>query len=92
MTDFDYLEDNYVRSENIAATIYNGNPYTLYSEEYLASKLFNTWKNSPGHYENMMTNYTDMWVSIQIGDTPEGTKGIGVQDYVYGVNVFGYQD
>ena len=24
-----------------------------------------------------MTNYTDMWVSIQIGDTPEGTKGIG---------------
>ena len=39
----------------------------------------------------MMTNYTDMWVSIQIGDTPEGTKGIGVQDYVYGVNVFGCQ-
>ena len=40
----------------------------------------------------MMTNYTDMWVSIQIGDTPEGTDGKGVQDYVYGVNVFGYQD
>lgn len=92
VTAFDYLTRNYTSGENIAATFYNGNPYTLYSEEYLATKLFNNWKNSPGHYENMMTNYTDMWVSIQIGDTPEGTDGKGVQDYVYGVNVFGYQD
>lgn len=92
VTAFDYLTRNYTSGENIAATFYNGNPYTLYSEEYLATKLFNNWKNSPGHYQNMMTNHTDMWVSIQIGDTPEGTDGKGVQDYVYGVNVFGYQN
>lgn len=34
----------------------SNNPYTLTSEKRIAETLFNYWKNSPGHYANMISN------------------------------------
>mgnify|MGYP000092800566 CR=1 FL=1 len=34
----------------------SNNPYTLTSEKKIAETLFNYWKNSPGHYANMISD------------------------------------
>ena len=34
----------------------SNNPYTLTSEKRIAETLFNYWKNSPGHYANMISD------------------------------------
>ena len=41
-------------SENAAGYILKENLYHAFSEKAIAEKLFTQWKNSPGHYANMM--------------------------------------
>ncbi|MBU5610963.1 MULTISPECIES: G5 domain-containing protein [Aerococcus] len=58
----------YGLSENSLIDRVLGNPYTILSEKYLAEKVFNTWKNSPGHYSNMMSEHAKAFVlSIKLG-------------------------
>ena len=40
--------------------------------------MFKTWKNSPGHYKNMMgKDYKTMWVSAWV---EEGTSKLSAND------------
>ena len=41
-------------AENAAGYSLNENVYHAFSEKAIAEKLFEQWKNSPGHYANMM--------------------------------------
>lgn len=69
-TAFDYRNDEpeYYIGENLAGRTYTGNPFELNSEKHLAELFFQQWKDSPGHYANMMNEmYTDTWVSIKVG-------------------------
>lgn len=55
--------------ENVAQYSYNGNPYTIVSEKYIAEKFYTEWFNSPGHYNNMIrSDYDGTWLSIAVGD------------------------
>ena len=46
----------------------SNNPYTLTSEKRIAETLFNYWKNSPGHYANMISdNYKYFSFAASIG-------------------------
>lgn len=51
--------------ENLAMNFIQ-NPYGQVSEKYIAEVFFNQWKNSSGHYANMMRPYfTEHYVSIK---------------------------
>lgn len=46
----------------------SNNPYTLTSEKRIAETLFNYWKNSPGHYANMISdNYKYFSFAASVG-------------------------
>lgn len=46
----------------------SNNPYTLTSEKKIAETLFNYWKNSPGHYANMISdNYKYFSFAASVG-------------------------
>lgn len=46
--------------ENLAGRTLPYNVYQLFSEKIIANQLYNQWKNSKGHYANMMSdNYTE---------------------------------
>lgn len=46
----------------------SNNPYTLTSEKSIAETLFNYWKNSPGHYANMISdNYKYFSFAASVG-------------------------
>ena len=64
--------------ENASFLYTYANPYKLVSEKYLAEHLFNGWKNSPGHRQNMLNeNYTGFYLSlypVMNGNTKRGTK------------------
>ena len=48
----------------------SNNPYTLTSEKRIAETLFNYWKNSPGHYANMISdNYKYFSFAASVGRT-----------------------
>lgn len=54
--------------ENMLQLGYSGNPFTILSEQFVAEQIFDLWKNSPSHYENMMDpDYTHNYVSVRIG-------------------------
>lgn len=40
--------------ENLAGYSIRPNIYKAFSEKYIADQLYNQWKNSPGHYANMI--------------------------------------
>lgn len=57
-----------VNGENTLARTYSGNPYELVSEKYLAKQCFEIWKNSPGHYAQMMApDFKGVTTSIKLG-------------------------
>ena len=46
--------------ENLAGRTLSYNVYQLFSEKIIANQLYNQWKNSKGHYANMIAdNYTE---------------------------------
>lgn len=46
--------------ENLAGRTLPYNVYQLFSEKIIANQLYNQWKNSPGHYANMIYDkYTE---------------------------------
>ena len=46
--------------ENLAGRTLPYNVYQLFSEKIIANQLYNQWKNSKGHYANMISdNYTE---------------------------------
>ena len=46
--------------ENLAGRTLSYNVYQLFSEKIIANQLYNQWKNSPGHYANMIYDkYTE---------------------------------
>lgn len=54
-TAFPYLNKaRYRLGENQGSFYYDGNPYRITSERYLAEDMFRSLKNSPAHYRNMM--------------------------------------
>lgn len=67
---FTYLDyDVNMLGENILGNNFKGNPYELVSEKYLAELFFNQWKNSKGHYANMMNpDYKYSTISMAYGD------------------------
>ena len=68
--------DIFLVGENAAQMSWDGNPYQLVSEEYLADSFFNIWKNSPNHYRAMMNdNYESLVFSVKTGkyDAMTGT-------------------
>lgn len=73
--------------------------YTV--EEYLtnpvllAKSLFEQWKHSQGHYDNMMReNYKSFWVSAKLGDGYKEKDGTKDMDYtvLIGTTVFDVYD
>ncbi|AEA01894.1 SCP-like protein [Aerococcus sp. Group 1] len=63
----------YGLSENSLLTFIVGNPYQLLSEKYLAEHAFNMWKESPGHYANMMNEDSKSFVfSMKIAPDKKG--------------------
>ena len=53
--------------ENILGYAVLSNPFQLVSEKYIAHKMFEQWKSSPSHYQNMMHPlYKRMAVGIKI--------------------------
>lgn len=70
-------------------------------EEYLtnpvllAKSLFEQWKHSQGHYDNMMReNYKSFWVSAKLGDGYREKDGTKDMDYtvLIGTTVFDVYD
>ncbi|AMB99333.1 hypothetical protein AWM75_04655 [Aerococcus urinaehominis] len=69
--DFNYLGGQHKNAlgENTAMTTYSGNPNQLLSEKALAEQFYQQWKNSPGHYDNMMSpNYNYSTISVKMSD------------------------
>ncbi|MGX7107306.1 CAP domain-containing protein [Hutsoniella sourekii] len=69
--DFNYLGEANKNSlgENTAMSTYNGNPNTLVSEKALAEQFYQQWKESPSHYENMMSpDYNFSAISVKMSD------------------------
>ncbi|CAI3514427.1 GBS Bsp-like repeat-containing protein [Enterococcus cecorum] len=50
------------------------------NENQIATNLFNSWKNSPGHYKNMTS---EIWTRIGVGISFNSTK-----QGIYGVQFF----
>ncbi|MHA6647867.1 CAP domain-containing protein [Aerococcus urinae] len=62
----------YGLTENSHMGYVTGNPYGILSEKYLAERVFNSWKESPGHYANMMDENSKAFVlSIKLGNYDE---------------------
>ena len=68
----------------------SNNPYTLTSEKRIAETLFNYWKNSPGHYANMISdNYKYFSFAASIGRASANMEEYSeLYPIVMGVQVF----
>lgn len=66
---FSYLPAGISVGENILQDAYNGNPYTLVSEQYIAERIFELFRSSPSHYSNfIMPDYTHNYLSIRLAE------------------------
>lgn len=69
VTAFNYLPAGMSVGENILQDAYNGNPYTLMSEQYIAERIFELFRSSPSHYNNfIMPDYTHNYLSIRLAE------------------------
>ena len=68
----------------------SNNPYTLTSEKRIAETLFNYWKNSPGHYANMISdNYKYFSFAASVGRASANMEEYSeLYPIVMGVQVF----
>ena len=68
----------------------SNNPYTLTSEKSIAETLFNYWKNSPGHYANMISdNYKYFSFATSIGRASANMEEYSeLYPIVMGVQIF----
>lgn len=68
----------------------SNNPYTLTSEKKIAETLFNYWKNSPGHYANMISdNYKYFSFAASVGRVSANMEEYSeLYPIVMGVQVF----
>lgn len=67
-TAYNGIPGKYMFGENILLYSYQGNPYTLVSEKYIASRVFNQFKNNDAHYHVMMRPfYTKSSISVKLG-------------------------
>lgn len=75
--------------ENLAMFTFDGNPYTMNSERYLAEEFYEMWLNSPGHYANMIRpEYDGTWLSIAVGDASDSfTPNAHYYDVVVGTQI-----
>ena len=75
--------------ENLVGLWQHGNPYALVSEKYLAEQAFDRWKNSPGHYANMMdADYVSFGISIKLSEM-ETTSGLYPSNMLISQTTFG---
>ena len=94
-TAFTYLNKNGLKDkeqelgENTAQFSSN-NPYTLTSEKKIAETLFNHWKNSPGHYANMISdNYKYFSFAASVGRTSANMEEYSeLYPVIVGVQIF----
>ena len=57
---------NDTAGENTAGHAISRNVYSMFSEKFIAEELFEQWKNSRGHYENMISeDYKYFGFSVQ---------------------------
>lgn len=68
----------------------SNNPYTLTSEKSIAETLFNYWKNSPGHYANIISdNYKYFSFAASVGRASANMEEYSeLYPIVMGVQVF----
>ncbi|HFI0151468.1 TPA: G5 domain-containing protein, partial [Streptococcus suis] len=73
--------------ENIQAYSVLSNPYQLTSERWIAKKLFQNWKSSPGHYANMMdADFTRTAVSVRL-TTRYGSRSTNETNSMIGTEI-----
>ena len=76
----------YGLGENILAYSVLSNPYQLTSEQFVAKTLFERWKNSKSHYENMMdSRLTRTAVSVKL--TRAGAKSENETNWIIGEQI-----
>ena len=64
LADTKYANDT--AGENTAGHAMSRNVYSMFSEKFIAEELFEQWKNSRGHYENMISEeYKYFGFSVQ---------------------------
>ena len=64
LVDTKYANDT--AGENTAGYAMSRNVYSMFSEKFIAEELFEQWKNSRGHYENMISEeYKYFGFSVQ---------------------------
>lgn len=77
----------YGLGENILAYSVLSNPYQLTSEQFVAKTLFERWKNSKSHYENMMdSRLTRTAVSVKL-TTRAGAKSENETNWIIGEQI-----
>ena len=55
--------------------------------------MFETWKNSPGHYKNMMgKDYKTMWVSAWVEEETSNLVPNDKMDLLVGVQILSAKD
>ena len=77
----------YGLGENLQAYSVLSNPYQITSEQYVAKTLFERWKNSPSHYENMMdSRLTRTAVSVKM-TTRAGARSENETNWIIGEQI-----
>lgn len=77
----------YGLGENILAYSVLSNPYQLTSEQFVAKTLFERWKNSKSHYENMMdSRLTRTAISVKL-TTRTGAKSENETNWIIGEQI-----
>ena len=77
----------YGLGENLQAYSVLSNPYQITSEQYVAKTLFERWKNSPSHYENMMdSRLTRTAVSVKM-TTRTGARSENETNWIIGEQI-----
>lgn len=77
----------YGLGENLQAYSVLSNPYQITSEQYVAKTLFERWKNSPSHYENMMdSRLTRTVVSVKM-TTRTGARSENETNWIIGEQI-----
>ena len=90
LADTKYANDT--AGENTAGYAMSRNVYSMFSEKFIAEELFEQWKNSRGHYENMISEeYKYFGFSVQFSKFWRSDKD--TIDYFFkgaqGVQLFG---
>lgn len=74
-------------AENAQVYSVMSNPYQLTSEQWIAKKLFQGWKTSPGHYANMMdADFTRTAVSVRL-TTRYGSRSTYETNSMIGIEI-----